>query len=109
VRNPGIKNWDLSFFKNNTFKEKYNFQFRVEMFNAFNTAQFGGPGSTVGNSNFGVIGGTAICPRQIQLALQLIMLVASAPRTVAGGGLPNPRLSEPLPLLRNTWDRGVAH
>jgi len=73
VRNPGIKNWDLSFFKNNTFKEKYNVQFRVEMFNAFNTTQFGGPGATVGNSNFGVIGGTAIGPRQIQLALKLIM------------------------------------
>src|SRR5262245_49198848 len=73
VGNPGIKNWDLSFFKNNTFKEKYNVQFRVEMFNAFNTPQFGGPGATVGNSNFGVIGGTAIGPRQIQLALKLIM------------------------------------
>jgi hypothetical protein len=73
VRNPGVKNFDLSFFKNNTIKEKYNVQFRVEMFNAFNTPQFGGPGATVGNSNFGVIGGTAIGPRQIQLALKLIM------------------------------------
>src|SRR5262249_9380212 len=75
VRTPGMKNWDLSFFKNNYFggEKNYNLQFRVEMFNSFNTPQFGAPGTTVGNSNFGVIGGTAVGPRQIQLALKLIM------------------------------------
>jgi hypothetical protein len=72
VRNPGTKLWDLSFFKNNYFGEKrYNAQFRVEMFGAFNTPQFNGPGATVGNSNFGVIGGAG-GTRQIQLALKLI-------------------------------------
>ncbi|MCI0391542.1 MAG: hypothetical protein MOB07_22600 [Acidobacteria bacterium] len=74
VRNPGTKNFDLSFFKNNYFGDKkYNVQFRVEMFNAFNTAQFGAPGAQVGTNNFGVISGTALGPRQIQLALKLIM------------------------------------
>ncbi len=74
VRNPGTKLWDISFFKNNYFggERRYNAQFRVEMFGAFNTPQFGGPGATVGNSNFGVIGGSG-GTRQIQLALKLIM------------------------------------
>ena len=58
--------------KINTFGEgKYVAQFRVEFFNAFNTPQFAAPGQTLGSSNFGVIGGTAINPRQIQLALKL--------------------------------------
>ena len=72
VRNPGTKLWDISFFKNNYFREKYNMQFRVEMFSAFNTPQFGAPGAQVGSSNFGVIGGAGGA-RQIQLALKLIM------------------------------------
>lgn len=72
VRTPGQHNFDLSLFKNNTFGEgKYVAQFRVEFFNAFNTPQFAAPGQTLGSSNFGVIGGTAINPRQIQLALKL--------------------------------------
>jgi TonB dependent receptor len=79
ARNPGTNLWDLSFFKNNYFGEKnYNLQFRVEMFNAFNTPQFAGPvagpGTQVGNTNIGVIGGTVpgIGSRQIQLALKLL-------------------------------------
>lgn len=74
VRNPGTKLWDISFFKNNYFgrDKKYNTQFRVEMFNAFNTPQFSGPGTQVGSSNFGVISGAGSA-RQIQMALKLIM------------------------------------
>ncbi len=74
VRNPGTKLWDISFFKNNYFggEKNYNAQFRVEMFGAFNTPQFNGPGAQVGSSNFGVIGGAG-GTRQIQLALKLIM------------------------------------
>jgi hypothetical protein len=47
-------------------------QFRVEMFSAFNTPQFGAPGAQVGSSNFGVISGAGGA-RQIQMALKLIM------------------------------------
>jgi hypothetical protein len=35
-RDTGFKNVDLSVFKNFTFKERYNAQFRVELFNIFN-------------------------------------------------------------------------
>ena len=73
VRAPGTRSTDLSIFKNNYFGQegRWNLQYRLEMFNAFNTTQFGGPGTTVGAGNFGVIGGTAVSPRQIQMALKL--------------------------------------
>jgi hypothetical protein len=74
LRADGIKNFDLSFFKNNFFHEgKWNAQFRVELFNAFNRVQFGAPGTQVDNpGSFGVVGGQANGPRQIQLALKLL-------------------------------------
>jgi hypothetical protein len=74
VRVPGQRNTDLSIFKN-TFlgpENRLNLQYRVEMFNAFNTTQFGRPGPGLGYGSFGVISGTAIGPRQIQMALKLI-------------------------------------
>lgn len=45
-------------------------QFRVEIFNVFNNAQFAVPGTVVGAPNFGVIESTVKGPRQIQLALK---------------------------------------
>jgi hypothetical protein len=74
VRGPGQRNTDLSLFKNSYFgpENKLNLQYRVEMFNAFNTPQFGTPGSQFGSGSFGVISSTAISPRQIQMALKMI-------------------------------------
>lgn len=73
VRVPGLRNTDLSIFKNTYFGEdKFNLQYRVEMFNAFNTTQFGRPGPGFGYGNFGVISSTAVGARQIQMALKLI-------------------------------------
>lgn len=74
LRADGQKNFDLSLFKNNYFNEgKWNAQFRLEMFNAFNRVQFGAPGTQVDNTgSFGVVGGQANGPRQMQLALKLI-------------------------------------
>jgi hypothetical protein len=75
VRVPGVSNSDLSFFKNNYFgfEDKYNLQFRVEMFNAFNHPRYGGPDANVNDgSSFGVIQATNIIStqRQIQLAVK---------------------------------------
>jgi len=42
VRQPGLKNVDFSVAKNWKFKEKYGIQFRAEMFNLFNRANFNG-------------------------------------------------------------------
>jgi hypothetical protein len=42
VRQPGLSNVDFSIAKNWKLKEKYGFQFRAEMFNLFNHAEFNG-------------------------------------------------------------------
>jgi hypothetical protein len=77
LRADGVKNFDLSLFKNNYFKEgKWNAQFRVEFFNAFNRTQFAPPGGQVDNlGSFGIVSSIAqgTSPRQIQLAIKLIM------------------------------------
>jgi len=41
---PGVNTFDIGIGKNVPFKERYNVQFRWEMFNAFNHAMFGLPG-----------------------------------------------------------------
>jgi hypothetical protein len=48
-RDSGFKNWDLSVFKNFTFKERYGAQFRVEIFNILNHPNIANP---YGASNF---------------------------------------------------------
>jgi hypothetical protein len=73
LRADGVKNLDLSVFKNNYFHGgKWNAQFRLEMFNALNRVQFGAPNTQVGNGNFGIVSSQANGPRQVQLALKLI-------------------------------------
>jgi len=73
VRNPGNRLTDLSIFKNTYFgpENRFNLQYRLEMFSAFNTPQFSGPGATHGTAAFGVIGGAGGA-RQIQMALKLL-------------------------------------
>jgi len=73
LRADGTKNFNLSLFKNNSFKGgKFNTQFRAEFFNAFNRVQFSAPATRVDSSNFGVVSGQANSPRQVQLSLKLI-------------------------------------
>ncbi len=73
VRVPGLKYTDLSFFKNTYLRgEQLTLQYRLEMFNAFNTPQWGRPGPGLGTGNFGVISGTSQAPRNIQMALKLL-------------------------------------
>ena len=43
VRTPGTVNWDLSFIKNTKFTERFNLQFRTEMFNFMNHVNLGAP------------------------------------------------------------------
>ena len=77
VRNPGITNADLSFFKNNRFgrNERYNLQFRLEAFDALNHPLFNAPDTNVNDSNFGIVTATnpnATSERQVQLALKFL-------------------------------------
>jgi hypothetical protein len=69
----GMKNWDISVFKNTGFghDERYGVQFRAEFFNVTNRAQFSAPGQTFGTPQFGQISGQANLPRLVQLALRL--------------------------------------
>ncbi len=78
LRGPGINNWDLAVFKNFPVRESLKFQFRCEMYNAFNhtqfssfdtTARFDATGNQI-NSQLGQFT-AARSPRQLQFALRL--------------------------------------
>lgn len=45
-RGPGTNNWDLTFVKSVPIQERVSFQFRWEMYNAFNHTQFSGVDTT---------------------------------------------------------------
>lgn len=72
VRNDGIKNFDLSLFKQFRPIEKMAVQFRVEALNAFNTPRFGSPNTSVTSTTFGQITSQANAPRQLQFGLKLL-------------------------------------
>ncbi|CAN5746159.1 hypothetical protein BH18ACI5_BH18ACI5_15960 [soil metagenome] len=64
---PGRWNADLS-----VAKKFDKLQFRAEVFNVFNHAQFGTPGTAVGSPTFGVLQSTVKSSRQIQFALKYV-------------------------------------
>jgi hypothetical protein len=72
VVGPGTHTADLSMFKSfhMPFNEHHSLQFRWEIFNSFNTPEFSNPGSSLGNSTFGVITSTKINNRILQFALK---------------------------------------
>jgi hypothetical protein len=65
-----MKTLDVSFSRSQPIRERLNLQFRGELFNAFNTPQFGDPDSSVTSTNFGAIT-SASGARQVQLGLRL--------------------------------------
>jgi hypothetical protein len=68
---PGINNWDMALLKDTKITESTLLQFRFEMFNAFNHAQFGSPQGSINNGSFGFVtsaGAGRIC----QAALKLV-------------------------------------
>lgn len=70
MRGPGSINFDFTFAKNFHFSERRYFQFRTEVFNAFNRANFGPPNIARESSGFGTIL-TAANARIIQFGLKL--------------------------------------
>jgi hypothetical protein len=68
---PGIANWDLAVLKDFRLHEAHSLQFRLEMFNCLNHANFNAPGTSInlGAASFGVIT-SAKDPRTLQLALK---------------------------------------
>src|SRR6202047_5204700 len=84
ITGPGLVNVDMSLFKNNYVKrisEQFNVQFRIEIFNILNHANFNPPtsnsqifngdGSTAGLAP-GLLDATATTSRQVQFALKVI-------------------------------------
>ncbi|MBI3681102.1 MAG: carboxypeptidase regulatory-like domain-containing protein [Acidobacteria bacterium] len=72
VRIDGTANFDISLFKNFPVTERGTLQFRAEFFNAFNTPDFGMPGTNFGGANFGQVTAQGNVPRQVQFGLKLI-------------------------------------
>jgi hypothetical protein len=76
---PGINNWDFALLKITQLNERFNLQFRAELFNIFNHAQFLTPSGLVsynlltGAQNSGTFGQVtqALPPRIAQLSLKL--------------------------------------
>src|SRR5262249_53184002 len=59
LKGPAAYNWDFSIFKDFRVTEKRSIQFRAEMYNLFNTPQFGTPGANLNAPvNFGRSTGT---------------------------------------------------
>jgi len=74
VRGPGIANFNFALFKRTRINERFNLEFRSEVFNLFNRVQFAPPNRTVttsSTSTFGQITSQLNDPRLIQLALRL--------------------------------------
>ncbi len=74
---PGLATWDLSFMKDTRIQEKLNLQFRAELFNFLNHANFSFPNAvtftpTGVSPTAGLITSTSTTSRQIQLSLKLL-------------------------------------
>jgi hypothetical protein len=65
---PPQRRLDTSLFKQFPLRERLTLQFRAEVFNLTNTANFAAPNTSLGNAGFGTISATAAgsTPRQIQ-------------------------------------------
>jgi outer membrane receptor protein involved in Fe transport len=76
VIGPGFNNTDFSVIKRTKFTETQLIEFRWEVFDVFNHANFGQPGRVVGSTNFGQITNTRFATgdsgssRQMQFALK---------------------------------------
>jgi Carboxypeptidase regulatory-like domain/TonB dependent receptor len=78
VIGPPFNNTDVSITKNTVLSERTRMQFRTEVFDLFNHANFGQPGNIVGSPNFGRITSTRFptgefgSSRQIQFAIKVL-------------------------------------
>ena len=71
VIQPGLANIDFSITKNIQVGENVNLQFRTEIFNLFDRANFSRANMRVDRSSGGRIDSTTLTERQIQLGLRL--------------------------------------
>jgi hypothetical protein len=74
---PGLATWDLSFMKDTRIQERLSLQFRAELFNLLNRANFNTPNAIVFtptgvSPTAGVITATSTTSRQVQFGLKLL-------------------------------------
>ena len=74
---PALATWDLSFLKDTHFSERLNLQFRAELFNVLNHANFNQPNAITFTPSgvsptAGLITSTSTTSRQIQFGLKLL-------------------------------------
>lgn len=72
LHGPSRRSVDFSVMRSVPLSETVRLQFRAEIFNVFNTVNFGNPSGALGASDFGRITGTAGAPRQMQFAAKLL-------------------------------------
>ncbi|MBV9265472.1 MAG: TonB-dependent receptor [Acidobacteriaceae bacterium] len=72
MRGDGLENVDFGAFRNFLLTERWNLQFRTEVFNLFNHANFGLPVGNINASNFGQVTQTSTPSRELQFALKLV-------------------------------------
>jgi hypothetical protein len=75
LRGPGIANYNFALLKKTPITERFNLEFRGEIFNLFNRVQFGQPNTVVTstpNPTTGFITAQINQPRLIQLALRVV-------------------------------------
>jgi hypothetical protein len=70
VRGPSYRNIDLVVMRRVPVHDGTSLEFRAEVFNLFNIANFGAPAAVLGAANFGTIT-TALDPRVVQLAMKV--------------------------------------
>jgi len=68
---PGQMNFDFSILKDFRIREQMSLEFRTEIFNIFNSAEFDLPSTAIGTGPAGTIAATINDARQIQFGLKL--------------------------------------
>jgi hypothetical protein len=69
---PPLVGVDASISKNWSIREPWRLEFRSEFFNLPNHPIFANPATSPGNPDYGIIGGTRVDNRELQLALKLV-------------------------------------
>jgi hypothetical protein len=71
VRGPAYRDLDLALVKHTRFGDRFDAEFRGEVFDVFNTPQFGQPNGSFGSAAFGSITSTVTDPRVVQFAIRI--------------------------------------